>query len=214
MKAKAAGKTPNQKAGWFLERPQTAKRLSSLSGQAIVWRAKWSHLVISSSNISPREEAVCISPQFRHLSYKFTMLGDFWTMPAVREPFPWHFPHNLIWKGKIKLNPTQNCQPSDLKEFDKKKKSKKKIITLRKPCSLLDEEITCACAVRRNSKAHTIGQRMNVDRISHRDISSQKHESKWRLNSLSFFMANFWVLLILGRKVRLHLNVDQLVRVS
>lgn len=42
-------------------------------------------------------------------------------MPAVREPFPWHFPRNLIWKEKIKLSPTQNCQSNALKEFDRKK---------------------------------------------------------------------------------------------
>lgn len=134
-------------AGWILERPPSPESLSSLPGQAIVWRAKWSYLVISLSDISPRGEAVCLSPQFRHLSYKFSKLGDFWTMPAVREPFPWHFPHNLIWKEKIKLSPTQNCQPNALKEFDRKRKKKKHTHT--KPCRHLDEEITCICALRR-----------------------------------------------------------------
>lgn len=45
--------------------------------QTIVWRGKWSHLVISSSDISLSGEAACLFPQFRHLSYKFTKLGDF-----------------------------------------------------------------------------------------------------------------------------------------
>lgn len=45
--------------------------------QTIVWRGKWSHLVISSSAISLSGEAACLFPQFRHLSYKFTKLGDF-----------------------------------------------------------------------------------------------------------------------------------------
>lgn len=64
-------------AGLILERPPSPESLSSLPGQAIVWRAKWSYLVISLSDISPRGEAVCLSPQFRHLSYKFSKLGDF-----------------------------------------------------------------------------------------------------------------------------------------
>lgn len=45
--------------------------------QTIVWRGKWSHLVIRFSDISLSGEAVCLFPQFRHLSYKFTKLGDF-----------------------------------------------------------------------------------------------------------------------------------------
>ena len=115
-----------------MERPLNPESLSHLLGQAIAWRAKRAHLAISPLDISPRGEAVCLSPQFRHLSYKFTKLGDFWTMPAVREPFPWHFPHNLIWKEKIKLSPTQNCQPNALKEFDRKKqKTNKTLQTLR-----------------------------------------------------------------------------------
>jgi hypothetical protein len=126
------------------------------SGQAIVWRTKWSYLVISSSDISPRREAVFLSPQFRHLSHKFTKLSDLWTIPAVREPFPWYFPHNLIWKEKIKLSPTQNCQLNALKEFDGKGRKKKVL----QSCS--DEEITFTYVLRRDSKAYSTGQRTGM----------------------------------------------------
>lgn len=192
-----------------MERPLNPKSLSSLLGQAIVWRAKWSHLVISCSDISPRGEAVCLSPQFRHLSYKFTKLRDFWTMPAVREPFPWHFPHNLIWKEKIKLSPIQNCQPNALEEFDRKRKGKKKQPTLQ---ALRWRNHLYLCIkedIKRQTMTRGIDQTMNMDRTNHGDFSSQKDGLKWRLNSLSFLITNFWVMLILGRKFRLHLNGDQ-----
>ena len=60
----------------FGEVPEFREPLQSCR-QTIVWRGKLSHLVISSSDISLRGEAVCLFPQFRHLSYKFTKLGDF-----------------------------------------------------------------------------------------------------------------------------------------
>lgn len=193
-----------------MERPLNPKSLSSLLGQAIVWRAKWSHLVISCSCISPRGEAVCLSPQFRHLSYKFTKLRDSEQCQLLGSHFPGIFP--IIWFERKRLNSVRprTVSPMPSKSLTGKEKEKKKptLQTLRWRNHLY-------LCIKEDSKRQTmtrgIDQTMNMDRTNHGDFSSQKDGLKWRLNSLSFLITNFWVMLILGRKFRLHLNGDQLV---